>query len=471
MRKTKIVCTIGPVSESMEMMEKLVKAGMDVIRLNFSHGDYKEHGDRIKTIRAINEKLGTHVGVLADTKGPEIRIGTMENGGVEFKTGDLVTVTVDEVIGTKEKFQIVCPELFEDVDVDTKLLVDDGKITMTVVERVGNDLVCRIENSGIIKTKKGINVPNIALSMPFISEKDDADIRFAAKNDCDFLAASFVRRASDIQEIRKILAEEGNDHMEIIAKIENQEGFDNLEEILEASDGVMVARGDLGVEVSLQLVPMYQKEMIAMANRMGKPVVTATHMLESMTGNPRPTRAEASDVANAVMDGSDAIMLSGESAAGLYPVESVTTMATIADATESILDYQKYVLRNSEFTSRTINEAIGIAVSESCLTLDNVSCVMAFTETGGTPKRLCRFRPKAPLIAATNSEHTARKMSLYWGVYPVLDNDIIDADLYDETASRIAAKLDFPKGSKMIITAGWRAGHGNTNTMFITEVE
>jgi len=471
MRKTKIVCTIGPVSESMEMMEELVKAGMNVIRLNFSHGDHKEHGDRIKTIRAINEKLGTNVGVLADTKGPEIRIGIMENGGVEFKTGDLVTVTVDEVVGTKDKFQIVCPELFDDVDVNTKLLVDDGKITMTVVERVGNDLVCRIENSGIIKTKKGINVPNIALSMPFISEKDDADIRFAAKNDCDFLAASFVRRASDIDEIRKILAEEGNEHMEIIAKIENQEGFDNLEEILEASDGVMVARGDLGVEVSLQLVPMYQKEMISMANKMGKPVVTATHMLESMTGNPRPTRAEASDVANAVMDGSDAIMLSGESAAGLYPVESVTTMATIAEATESILDYQKYVQRNSEFTSRTINEAIGIAVSESCLTLDNVSCVMAFTETGGTPKRLCRFRPKAPLIAATNSEKTARKMSLYWGVYPVIDNDIIDADLYDETAARIATKLDLPKGSKMIIAAGWRAGHGNTNTMFITEVE
>ena len=471
MRKTKIICTIGPVSEPMEMMEKLVKAGMNVIRLNFSHGDHEEHGARIKTLRAINEKLGTNVAILVDTKGPEIRIGIMENDGVEFKTGDIVTVTVDKVLGTKDKFQIVCPELFADANVDTKLLVDDGKITMTVIKKDGNDLVCRIENSGIIKTKKGINVPNVALSMPFISEKDDADIRFAARNDCDFLAASFVRRASDIHEIRKILAEEGNDNIEIIAKIENQEGFDNLEEIIEASDGVMVARGDLGVEVSLQLVPMYQKEMIRMANKMGKPVVTATHMLESMTGNPRPTRAEASDVANAVMDGSDAIMLSGESAAGLYPVESVTTMATIAEVTESILDYQMYTRRNSEFTSRTINEAIGIAVSESCLTLDNVSCIMAFTETGGTPKRLCRFRPLAPIIAATNSVQTARKMSIYWGVYPVLDDDIIDADLYDKTAGRIANKLDLPKGSKMIITAGWRAGHGNTNTMFITEVE
>ena len=471
MRKTKIVCTIGPASESMEMMEKLVNAGMNVIRLNFSHGDFEEHGNRIKNIRKVNEKLGTNVAILVDTKGPEIRVGIMENGGVDFKTGDLVTITSEEVIGTHDRFQIVCPELFCDVEPNTKILVDDGKLTMTVVEKKGNDFVCRIENNGPIKTKKGVNVPNIKLSMPFISVKDEADIRFAAQHNADFLAASFVRRAEDINEIRKILAEEGNTTMEIISKIENQEGFDNLEEILEASDGVMVARGDLGVEVSFQLVPMYQKEMIRLANYMGKPVVTATHMLESMTGNPRPTRAEASDVANAVMDGSDAIMLSGETAAGQYPVESVQTMVKIAEATEQILDYQKYVRRNSEQTHRTVNETIGIAVSESCLALDNVSCVMAFTETGGTPKRLCRFRPKAPIIAATNSRTTARRMSLYWGVYPVLDNDILDADLYDETASRIANKLNLAKGSKMIITAGWRAGHGNTNTMRITEVE
>ena len=330
MRKTKIVCTIGPKTESLEMMEKLVLAGMNVMRMNFSHGDHEEQMKRIVNIRKINKKLGTHVATLLDTKGPEIRLGLMD-GKIQFRTGDLVTVTPDEVLGTHERFQIVCPELFNDVQVGTKILIDDGKMTITVVEMLEKDMVCRVENDGILSSKKGVNVPNVVLTMPFISEKDEADIRFAARNDLDFIAASFVRRAEDILAIRQILAEEGNFNIEIIAKIENQEGYDNLREILDVSDGVMVARGDLGVEVSFQLVPSYQKNIIKVANEMGKPVITATHMLESMIHNPRPTRAEAGDVANAVLDGSDAIMLSGETAAGDYPIEAVKTMASIAE--------------------------------------------------------------------------------------------------------------------------------------------
>ncbi|MDD6468102.1 MAG: pyruvate kinase [Erysipelotrichaceae bacterium] len=470
MRKTKIVCTIGPKSESEEMLKKLVHAGMNVARLNFSHGDHQEHEKRIETIRKINEELGTNVAILLDTKGPEIRVGQMD-GKVEFLTGDMVVVTPDEVLGNHERFQIQCPELFNDVTVGTKILVDDGKITLTVVEKQEKDIVCRVENSGIISTRKGVNVPNVILTMPFISEKDESDIRFAAQQDLDYIAASFVRRAEDIMDIRRILEEEGNDNIEIIAKIENQEGYDNLASILEVADGVMVARGDLGVEVSFQLVPIYQKKIIRMANEIGKPVITATHMLESMIKNPRPTRAEAGDVANAVLDGSDAVMLSGETAAGDYPEEAVKTMASIAETTEQLIDYQGYVRQATSLTRRTKNDAIGIAISESCLTLDHVSCVMAFTETGGTPKRLCPFRPKSPIIAATNSAHTARKLAVYWGVYPVLDDDITDANLYDETAKRIADHLGIEKGSTMIIAAGWRSGHGNTNTMRFMDVE
>lgn len=471
MRKTKIICTLGPSSDSPEMIEKLIKAGMNCARLNFSHGTHAEHLERIRRVRGVNQKLGTQIAIAVDTKGPEIRIGDMGEKGVAFKTGDIVTVTPREVKGSREKFQILCPELFNDVKKGTRILMDDGKLTMVVQEKKEDgDLVCRMSNSHVLTTRKSANVPNVKLTMPFISKKDEEDLRFAARNDADFIFASFVRRPDDVLQIRSILEDEGNTNCEIIAKIENQEGYDNLKEILKVADGVMVARGDLGVEVSFSVVPMYQKHIIATCNYMGKPVITATHMLESMTHNPRPTRAEASDVANAVLDGSDAIMLSGETAAGEYPQEAVKTMANIAAMAEEMIDYHHYINASSYMTRRTKNEAIGIAVAESCLTLSNVSCVMAFTETGGTPKRICRFRPKMPVIAATNSTRTARKMAIYWGVYPELDFDITDADLYDVTAQRIAKRLKLRQDSTMIVVSGWHAGHGNTNTMRFLDV-
>ena len=291
-RKTKVVATIGPATKSYEMMEKLAKAGVNIARLNFSHEDQASHLERMNTIKKVNADTGSSVAILADTKGPEIRCGVMENDGFQLEKGDIVKVLKEDVLGNKERFTIDVPELYEDVKAGNVLLIDDGKMRLTIIEAKADELTCRVENPGMIKTRKGVNVPGVRLSMPFISEKDEADIRFACQQGADFLAASFVRRKQDILEIRAILEDEGRPNMQVIPKIENQEGYDNLREILEVSDGVMVARGDLGVEVSLELVPIFQKKMIAIANEMGKPVITATHMLESMMGNPRPTRAE-----------------------------------------------------------------------------------------------------------------------------------------------------------------------------------
>ena len=470
MRRTKIICTIGPSSESEEMLEKLYNAGMNMARLNFSHGTHEEHLKKIKRIHKLNKKNGWHIGVMLDTKGPEIRVGKMEDDCVQFEKGDIVKVVNKDVVGNKERFQIMCPELFKDVKPGKKLLINDGKITLDIKKVEDDEITCEVYNPGPIQTRKGVNVPGVRLSIPFISKKDEEDIRFGARNGVDFIAASFVRRASDVKEIRQILHEEGHDEIEIIAKIENQEGYDNLNAILSVADGVMVARGDLGVEVSLYLVPLYQKHIIKTANKMGKPVITATHMLESMVGNPRPTRAEASDVANAVFDGTDCIMLSAESASGNYPVEAVTTMASIAESVERQYDYASYLSNAITTSNRSMSDAIGISVAESCLSMQNISAIMAFTETGGTPKRLSKYKPYAPIIAATNSESTCRRMSLYADVYPVYAPNIIDADLYDETAQDVAKQMKLPVGSTFIICAGYHAGHGNTNTMRFSEV-
>ena len=306
-RKTKIVCTIGPAIDNEEMLEKIIEAGMSVARLNFSHANYDEHGARIKMIRKVAERLNKFIGIMADTKGPEIRTGIFEDGKVFFNKGDEVTIVKEEIVGTKERFHIACPELFDDISAGDYLLVDDGKMRLDVVEVKKDEIKVVVRNSGPIKSRKGVNVPNVKLSMPFVSEKDRSDLIFACEMGVDLVAASFVRRPEDILEIREILDKHNGKRIEIIAKIENQEGFDNIEEILKVADGVMVARGDMGVEINPEYVPIYQKKIIAKANELGKPVITATHMLESMMTNPRPTRAEASDVANAILDGTDAV--------------------------------------------------------------------------------------------------------------------------------------------------------------------
>lgn len=322
-RKTKIVCTIGPASESPKIIEKLILAGMNVARLNFSHGTHEEHLAKINTIREVSKKLNRYVGILLDTKGPEIRTGQFENGSVRYKRGEVIKIFQKPMLGNKEGFHIPTPELFTDVGINDYILVDDGKIRLNVIDKQPDYLVVEVMNSGVISDRKGINTPGVHISIPFISKKDAEDIAFAAKADVDMIALSFVRNKDDVNSIRSILKYLDAGDIEIISKIESQAAMDNIDEILDVSDGIMVARGDLGVEVSLQLVPLYQKKMIQKANERGKPVITATHMLESMIMNPRPTRAEASDVANAILDGSDAIMLSGETASGEYPIESV----------------------------------------------------------------------------------------------------------------------------------------------------
>lgn len=470
-RKTKIICTIGPAIDSYEMIGKMIDAGMNVGRLNFSHGNKEEHTNRIKMIREIAKEKNRYIGIMADTKGPEIRTGLFENNQATFKAGDLVEIVKEDVLGNKERFHITALELFDDIKVNDFLLIDDGKMRLDVVEMKKNSFICRVWNPGVIKSRKGVNVPNVKLSMPFISAKDDEDIRFAARQRVDMIALSFVRRKEDVLAIRKILKEEKNEKIELIAKIENQEGVDNLNEILKVVDGIMVARGDLGVEVSTQLVPIYQKKIIARANEVGKPVITATHMLESMILSPRPTRAEASDVANAILDGSDAIMLSGESAAGNYPVEAVLTMDTIAKAIEDTIIYDEKLDKAIISSHETVNDAIGISVARMALTLPKVEVIIAFTETGGTAKRMCKFRPSVPIIAITDDFETCQKLSYYWGVFATLAENIDDIQSHDKVAMQVAKDFGFEKGASLILTSGWGQKHGKTNTIRIIDIE
>jgi pyruvate kinase len=470
-RKTKIVCTVGPAIDSDEMIERMINAGMNVARLNFSHANFEEHGARIDMIRRVSTKLNRYIGVLLDTKGPEIRTGVFEGGKASFIKGDIVNVVKEEVVGTQERFHVSCPELFDDIKIGDYLLIDDGKMRLDVLETDGQTIKCLVKNTGIIKTKKGVNVPNVKLSMPFISKKDEADIRFGVERNVDMIAASFVRRADDVLAIRQILKDAGKPEIEIIAKIENQEGYDNIESILEVADGVMVARGDLGVEVSTELVPIYQKKIIQKANEFGKPVITATHMLETMMTNPRPTRAEASDVANAILDGTDAIMLSGESAAGEYPVESVQTMDRIAKVIEDIIPYDEKLAKSIKTSQSTINDAIGIAVTQAAITLKDVKAVIAFTETGGTAKRICKFRPPVPIIAITDNIDTCRRLSYYCGVSSIIRDGVTDISSYNEVATEVAKEFGFKIGDRIIITSGWGQQHGSTNNMRIVEVK
>lgn len=468
-RKTKIVCTIGPASESKEMIAKLVKAGMNVARLNFSHGDYQEHKTRIDRIREVSKELNKPVAILLDTKGPEIRIGEFEGGSASFEQGDTVQLVKEQVLGNKERFTLNCPEVFNDVKVGDYILVDDGKMKITFTDVQPDVLTGTVENPHELKSRKGCNLPGIILSMPFLSEKDEADIRFGAQNDVDFIAASFTRRREDVLAVKALLADENKDAIQVIPKIENQEGFDNLRDILEVSDGVMVARGDLGVDVSLQLVPIYQKKIISIANELGKPVITATHMLESMQGNPRPTRAEASDVANAIMDGTDAIMLSGESAAGMYPEESVKTMNYIATAIEPMIPYEDRLNQEIKTSKRTLEDAIGISAAETSLAID-IKCIVAFTQRGNSARRLAKFRPIAPVLAVCFDEVTQRSLLNVFGVCPVVSSFQNSQQNDTELARNVALAHGCHPGDYIIVVAGYPVGSGNTNMMRIEKL-
>ncbi len=469
MKKTKIVCTIGPASESVETLVELMNAGMNVCRLNFSHGDFEEHGNRIKNIREASKITGKRVALLLDTKGPEIRTHDMKDGKIDFKIGDVVRIAMTQVEGTREKFSVSYPELIDDVNVGTHILLDDGLIDLEVtdIDKAAKEIVTVVKNEGTLKNKKGVNVPNVSINLPGITEKDAADIRFGIENDIDFIAASFVRRTSDVLEITKILEDNNATHIQIIPKIESQEGIDNIDDILKVSDGLMVARGDLGVEIPTEEVPIAQKELIKKCNALGKPVITATQMLDSMQRNPRPTRAEASDVANAIYDGTDAIMLSGETAAGDYPVESVKTMARIAERTEeALINQDSFALKLYSKTDMT--EAIGQSVGHTARNL-GIQTIVAATESGHTARMISKYRPKAHIVAITFSERQARGLALSWGVYPRVAEKPESTDDMFNLATTISKESGFAKeGDLILITAGVPVGEkGTTNLMKI----
>jgi pyruvate kinase len=471
MRKTKIVCTIGPSSESLPMIHQLIKAGMNVARLNFSHGDFEEHGNRIKIIKQARTELNCHVAILLDTKGPEIRTGKLAAESAELVQDEHIVLTTDEIEGDAKRLSVTYKNLPNDVHIGSTILIDDGLIGLSVVDIQGTEIKCRIVNGGTIKSKKGVNVPGVKITLPGITEKDTNDILFGIEQGIDFIAASFVRKASDVLEIRALLERNNATHIQIISKIENQEGVDNLDEILEVSDGLMVARGDLGVEIPAEEVPLAQKEMILKANRAGKPVITATQMLDSMQRNPRPTRAEASDVANAIFDGTDAIMLSGETAAGKYPIESVETMARIALKAESALEHREIFVKQSLAQQTGITEAISQAVANAALDL-NAKAILTSTESGYTARMVSKYRPKSPIIACTPHEQVLRRLCLTWGVIPIYGEKAQTTDaLFDVVVDSAVNEGLVGLGDTVIITAGVPVGRsGATNLMKVHHV-
>ncbi|MGX5790731.1 pyruvate kinase [Staphylococcus equorum] len=468
MRKTKIVCTIGPASESEEMLEKLMKAGMNVARLNFSHGDHAEHKARIDSIRKVSKKLGKTVAILLDTKGPEIRTHSMKNGKIELEKDTEVIVSMTEVEGTPEKFSVTYDNLINDVEEGSYILLDDGLIELQVkrIDKDNGEVVCDVLNTGELSNKKGVNLPGVKVSLPGITDKDAEDINFGISEGVDFIAASFVRRPSDVLDIRKLLEAQKNTTISIIPKIENQEGIDNIKGILEVSDGLMVARGDMGVEIPPESVPMVQKDLIRQCNKLGKPVITATQMLDSMQRNPRATRAEASDVANAIYDGTDAVMLSGETAAGLYPEEAVKTMRNIAVSAEGAQDYKKLLSDRTKLVETSLVNAIGVSVAHTALNL-NVKAIVAATESGSTARTISKYRPQSDIIAVTPNPETARQCALVWGIHPVIKEGRKTTDALLNNAVATAVETEkVQNGDLIIITAGVPTGEkGTTNMM------
>ena len=455
MKKTKIICTMGPNTNDKNVMRELAKNGMDVARFNFSHGDYEEHLGRLEILREVRKELDIPVAALLDTKGPEIRTGLLKDGKkVSLKEGQTFTLTTRDVVGDDTITHINYSGLNEDVAAGNKILIDDGLIELDVVEVKGTDIVCKVVNGGELGEKKGVNVPNVKIKLPALTDKDKEDILFGIRQGFDFIAASFVRTADCIREIKEILEEHGS-NMRVIAKIENAEGIDNLDEIIEVSDGIMVARGDMGVEIPPEKVPYIQKTIIRKCNEACKTVITATQMLDSMIRNPRPTRAEVTDVANAVYDGTDAVMLSGETAMGKYPVEALKMMATIVEDSESHLDYAAYRLRKvSESNTKNVSNAVCFASVSTAHDLD-AAAIIAPSISGFTTRMLSKWRPSATIIGMSPSMTTVRQMQLQWGVTPVWSRRADTTDeLIESSAEELKKRGLVHIGDTTVITAG-----------------
>ena len=462
MRKTKIVCTIGPASESAEKLEELMLAGMNVARFNFSHGDYEEHRAKFERTVQIAEKLGLPVATMMDTKGPEIRLRDFEGGKVYLETGTIFALTTEEIMGTAQRATITYKNLKDDVSIGKKILIDDGLIAMEVVDITDTDIICQVINGGYVSNHKGINVPGVVLTMPYISDVDREDILFGVKMGYDYIAASFVRNKEDVEQVRQLIRENGG-NMKIISKIENTQGLENLEEIMEASDGIMVARGDMGVKFAIVSVSVFHKIMIKKSLVQGKIVITATQMLDSMIKNPRPTRAEVTDVANAIYDGTSAIMLSGESAAGAYPVEAVKTMARIAERAEKDIDYISRFSRRNDDVKEDVTTAIDL----------EAAAIITVTMSGFTASMVARYQPACPVIGCTVDKKVFRQLGLVWGVQPLLINREDSAEKLFDSAVEASKKAGFVQtGDRVVLTAGVPLGiSGKTNMLRVVDVE
>ena len=461
MRKTKIICTLGPSTDKGDVLRDLIANGMNVARFNFSHGSYEEHGGRLAKLKALREELGKPVAALLDTKGPEIRLKEFKNGVEMLEAGQTFTLTTREVEGTKEICSVTYKDLPQDVQPGGTIMLDDGLIMLHIEQVTDTDIICTVLNSGKIKTKKGVNVPGVHLSMPYLSQKDREDIIFGVQNGFDFIAASFVRTAQDVYDIRNLL-NEYDSNIRIIAKIENREGVNNIDSILSAADAVMVARGDLGVEIDFTELPGIQKSVIDRSFSFGKPIVTATQMLDSMMINPRPTRAEISDVANAIYDGTSAIMLSGETAAGDYPVEALKTMSAIAERTENEEHYRPQ--RHAEIQI-SVSDATAHA---ACLTAKdvNAAAIVTVSESGNTARLLSKYRPKQPIIACVMDEQVQRQLSLSWGITSLLMGPAHSTDELIEMSTALAEKNGYlHNGELAVVTAGVPVGVSGTTNM------
>lgn len=455
MKKTKVVCTMGPNTNDKELLRKLVQNGMDVARFNFSHGDHEEHKFRMDLLKQIREEEGTNTAILLDTKGPEIRTGVLKDGKkVMLKEGETFTLYTEERVGDENGVSITYGGLVNDVDTDQTILIDDGLIGLKVVRKTQNEIICEVVNGGELGERKGVNVPNVSVKLPAITEKDKEDIRFGAEQGIDFIAASFVRNAECILEIKAFLREINAPYIPIIAKIENAEGIKNIDEIIRAADGIMVARGDLGVEIPAEEVPYLQKVMIQKCNANFKTVITATQMLDSMIRNPRPTRAEVTDVANAVYDGTDAVMLSGETAAGKYPLEALQMMVHIVESTEQHLDYEGMLEKTYGHLKSGVSSAIGYS---SVLAASNLGakCIITPTVSGATTRVVSNLRPRQEILGITPNERALRRMSIYWGVRPLKSRAFETTDEITDGAIELAhVKQYVESGDIVVLTAG-----------------
>jgi len=470
MRKTKIVCTLGPASDTKEVIAALCRAGMNVARLNFSHNTHADHQRKIDLVKEVREELGLPIAIMLDTKGPEYRIKTFENGKIMLLDGARFTFTADEIVGNEERVSVSYARLPEELSVGDTILLNNGLLTFEVEEIKGADIVCRVVCGGELSDRKSMSFPGKVMKQPYLSEQDKKDIRFGVENGVDYIACSFVSCKQDLLDIRDYMRELGAENIELIAKIENQSGVDHIDEICQVCDGIMVARGDMGVEIPFEYLPAIQKKLITKCRMLGKRVITATEMLESMITNARPTRAEISDIANAVYDGTSAIMLSGETAAGKYPVQAVRTMAKIAETTEKSIDYKKRFY-TADFQIRNMTDAISHNTCGMAIDVD-AKAIVACSLSGMTARMVSRFRAPVPIIGLTTNENTWRKLALSWGVIPAMCEEFTSTDVLFYTAKKIATKeLGLAKKDRIVITGGDTTGHsGNTNLIKIDEI-